>query len=198
VRTFAFVALAALLVAACTGDSTDDEPNLDAPTVSLGAVEARVDALADQVDRWENATDYAEASGAAEAAANLVVGPDGPGYGDRNGDGVVEGESERGLLTGETGLHGLIIETIGSASCVEPDALGGSWQDPAARWAQLEDVLSRWTSSNNTMPELASHPMRVVGWATLTLQSEDVDLAHEYAGHAQIHVAVTERALGDC
>lgn len=166
--------------------------------MSLGLVTARVDAIADQVDAWESATSYGAASAAAEAAANLIVGPDGPGYGDRNGDGVVDGASERGLLTGLTGPEGLIIDTVGEASCVATDVLGGTWDDPPARWSQLDDVLSRWTSSNNTMPELASHPMRVVGWATLTLESGDIDLAQEYAGHAQLHVDVTQRALEGC
>ena len=166
--------------------------------VSLGAVPARVDALADQVDRWRNASELTAAFGAAEAAANLIVGPDGPGYGDRNGDGIVEGASERGLLTGTSGLEGLIVETIGTASCVDADVLGGSWDDPVGRWAQLDDVLERWTPSNNTMPELASHLMRVVGWATLTIGSDDLGVAHEYAGHAQIHVDVTRSALERC
>ena len=186
-----------VLLVGCSDDAPVDEP-LERPAVALGPVTARVDAIADQVDAWEMASASEEASSAAEAAANLIVGPDGPGYGDRNGDGVVDGESDRGLLTGVSGLDGLIVETIGDASCVEQDVLGGSWDDPASRWAQLDDVLSRWDESNNTMPELASHPMRVVGWATLTLQGGDLDLAHEYAGHAQLHVTVTRQAMEDC
>lgn len=38
--------------------------------------------------------------------------------------------------------------------------------------------------------------MRIVGWATFTLASDDLDDAHEYAGHAQLPVDVSQRALG--
>lgn len=39
----------------------------------------------------------------AETAANLVVGPNGPGYGDRDGDGEVGGSTSRGVLPGIDG-----------------------------------------------------------------------------------------------
>ena len=63
--------------------------------------------------------------------------------------------------------------------------------------------IAAWTESNNTFPALASHPQRVVGWASLTLNTSKVDTtsldaAHEYAGHAQIHLTQTRQALASC
>jgi hypothetical protein len=57
-------------------------------------------------------------------------------------------------------------------------------------------AIDDWRGDNNTMPTLTSHPMRVVGWATFTLNSDSLDDAHEYAGHANLHVNLSERALG--
>ena len=76
--------------------------------------------------------------------------------------------------------------------------LGGSWSDPAARWATAQDAYDAWTPSNNTMLTLASHLQRIVGWATFTLATDSLDDAHEYAGHAQLHVDVSRAALEPC
>ena len=84
------------------------------------------------------------------------------------------------------------------SSCVERDVLGGGWADPGERWADLRTRVEQWSPSNNTFPALASHPQRVVGWASLTLQSTTLDAAHEFAGHAQLHVAETRKAFEDC
>ena len=70
-----------------------------------------------------------------------------------------------------------------------------SWDDPEARWAELDTVLAAWSEDDNTMPQLASHPMRIVGWATLALDTEDLEAAIEYAGHAGLHVDVSVDAL---
>jgi hypothetical protein len=58
-------------------------------------------------------------------------------------------------------------------------------------------AIEEWRPDRNTMPSLPSHPMRIVGWATFTLASTSLDDAHEYAGHAQLHVNVSLAAL-DC
>ena len=60
--------------------------------------------------------------------------------------------------------------------------------------------MRAWRPDDNTMPALASHPMRVVGWSTFTLATdpnapEALDLADEYASHAALHVAVSADAL---
>ena len=136
-------------------------------------------------------------SAAAEAAANLVVGPDGPGYGDRDGNGTVAGESTTGLLPGLNGTLVGIAKPLAGITCVVRDVLGSTAEDPATGWSEMAAAISAWRPDNNTMPTLASHPMRVVGWATFTLQSDSLDEAHEYAGHAQLHVDVTVRALGN-
>jgi hypothetical protein len=59
------------------------------------------------------------------------------------------------------------------------------------------NAIDDWRPDNNTMPSLASQPMRIVGWATFTLASDSLDEAHEYAGRAQLHVDTSLDAL-DC
>ena len=56
-------------------------------------------------------------------------------------------------------------------------------------------AIDDWRPDDNTMPSLPSHPMRVVGWASFTLATDDLDDAHEYAGHAQLHVDVARDSL---
>jgi hypothetical protein len=80
---------------------------------------------------------------------------------------------------------------------VRRDVLGGDWDDPAARWAMLSEAIAQWAPDHNTFPSLPSHPMRIVGWATLA-QSATFDNAIEYAGHAKLHVDVSRDALDHC
>jgi hypothetical protein len=185
-HTFTTAVVLSLVTAAC-GAAPD--------AGDRSAVDARLDAIADHVEAWAAADTLEEATAQAEAAANLVVGPAGPGYGDRNADGVLGGESGVGLLAGLDGTPGLVLESVGS--CVDRDVLGGPWDDPAERWQELADALEAWTPANNTMPRLDSHPMRIVGWATLA-QSAGIGEVLEYAGHAGLHVEVTRRAIADC
>jgi len=173
---------------------SDTEPAPDATTDTR----TRVEEISEHVDTWRSAEDLIEATAAAEAAANLVVGPNGPGYGDRNGDGRVDGETDIGLLPGIDGSPaGLVLNELGTASCVDRDVLGGPWDDPAMRWGELDRAIDEWAPTNNTFPLLASHPMRIVGWATLT-QGATLEQAHEFAGHAGLHVSVTTSALDGC
>jgi len=185
--------LVALLLAACGGAS-------DGPTETGTAsdVQTRIDEISGYVTTWRSAGDLATVTMAAEAAANLVVGPDGPGYGDRNGDGEVSGANDTGLLPGLDGTPvGLVRGALGDAECVLRDVLGGSWDDPGNRWMEMTAAITEWTPRNNTFPSLASHPMRIVGWATLS-QTADLERAHEYAGHAALHVSVSSQALAGC
>jgi len=76
--------------------------------------------------------------------------------------------------------------------------LGGSWADAAGRWQEVRTRVAAWSQTNNTYPALSSHPQRVVGWASLTLAAPTLELAREYAGHAQLHVRVTREALNGC
>ncbi len=182
----------ALLVVSC-GDSVDS-------TVPDGAIDAytdHLDAIDAAVTIWREASTLAGAQEAAEAAANLVVGPTGPGYGDRNGDGEVSGATTVGLLPGLDGTPTGPALSLADNACIEANVLGGSWDDPSGRWGEMEAAIEAWTPTRNTMPTLASHPMRVVGWATFTLGSTSRDEAREYAGHAQLHVDVSRSAL-DC
>jgi len=86
---------------------------------------------------------------------------------------------------------------LAANECVARDVLGGTWADPGEEWGAMPTAIDEWRPENNTMPTLASHPMRIVGWATFTLNSDSLDEAHEYAGHAKLHVDVAVRAF-DC
>ena len=156
---------------------------------------ARLGRLHEAVTAWSDAATIGDARSAAEEAVNLVVGPKGPGYGDRDGDGRIEGESDVGLLSGAGGEPAGLATRVTANECVVRDVLGATATDVDAGWAEMERAISEWRPDDNTMPSLASHPMRVVGWATFTLESESLDDAHEYAGHARLHVDISQAAL---
>lgn len=179
------------------GPADSTQADSSATASSLAApVQQRLDDLQAAVDGWQRAGDLAAAKAAAETARNLVTGPDVNGYGDLDGDGRTGGASVTGLLPGEQGQPGLI--TSPAPACVERDVLGGSWGDGAARWREVRTRVAAWSQTNNTFPALPSHPQRVVGWASLTLAAPTLELAREYAGHAQLHVRVTREALNGC
>ena len=187
-----FLIVVLVVLAAC-GDEPDRERSIDA-----SAARAWVEEIAGEVDAWATSDTLAQARAHAEAAANLIVGPGGPGYGDRDGDGTIAGRVDEGLLPARSGdSRGIVLDTLDGARCVRADVLGGEWDDPSARWARLLVAIRSWSPTDNTFPALPSHPMRVVGWATL---AEDAPLAPaiEYAGHADIHVDVTRDALDRC
>lgn len=183
-----------VIVGACssTSDPVASSSPEDAPALS-----SRVEELSNAVRSWAATETIEDAHVWAETALNLVVGPNGPGYGDLNGDGTISGESDAGVLPGLDGTPAGLATPVTSNACVERDVLGGDWSDPQQRWASMSAAIDAWAPGNNTMPSLASHPMRIVGWATFTLESDSLDMAHEYASHAGLHVDVTERAL-DC
>jgi hypothetical protein len=187
------VMAALLLGSACSG--SDDEQDGEETPESSSDLGVRLGAIAAVVGEWREASTLGEARAAAEAAANLVVGPNGPGYGDRDGNGLVEGDAAAGVLPGLDGSPDGLASALDANECVVADVLGGSWTDPAARWGTMLTAIEEWRPDRNTMPSLPSHPMRIVGWATFTLASTSLDEAHEYAGHAQLHVDVSRRAL---
>ena len=189
-KTVIWVAAAVIILTACESSSAADESGQSAFSERMAAVDEAVAA-------WRTSTSIEGARVAAEAAANLVVGPNGPGYGDRNGDGVVSGETTSGVLPGLDGTPPGLASPLASNDCVASDVLGGTWNDPGAEWGAMLTAIDGWRRDNNTMPTLASHPMRIVGWATFTLGSDSLDVAHEYAGHAKLHVDISLRAL-DC
>jgi hypothetical protein len=180
-------------LAACGDDSSIGE----AEDVAAFTLRERLVTIDDAVVVWERADSLAEAQAAAEAAANLVVGPNGPDYGDRDGNGNIDGDNEFGVLAGLDGSPVGLADGLADNECVMADVLGGAWDDPAGRWDTMLAVIDAWTPANNTMPTLPSHPMRIVGWASLTLATDSLDEAHEYAGHAQLHVNVSLDAI-DC
>lgn len=168
----------------------------DMSTEQATSGEQRLDALQEQVSAWAAATDLPQAQEAAEGARNLIVGPDGPYYGDATDDGQIVGASNTGLLPGLDGQDG-IASAARDNQCVVDDVLGGSWEDPQRRWDILDTAVAEWSTTSNPFPTLPSHPQRVVGWATLTLETDDLQHAIEFAGHARLHVDVSRRAY-DC
>jgi len=198
-----------LLLVGCSGASSQPPTSPDASVASptpapsapaasadLPALDARLVAIDDAINRWRSAADLASAHRAAEEARNLVVGPAGPGYGDADGDGTIEGVTDIGLLPGLAGEPGLA--TAAAGACVERDVLGGSWVDPAERWSIMETAIGAWSESNNTFPSLPSHPQRIVSWATLALAAPDLATALEYGGHAHLHIDVALRTATAC
>lgn len=169
----------------------------DGHTSDESASLARLGMIDQAVTEWADAPTLADAKAAAERARNLVVGPDNALYGDADADGTVDGAINEGLLPGEGGAPGL-AQRGEPNPCVVADVLGVDWADPAARWREARHTYDSWTPADNTMPRLASHPQRIVGWASLTLATDNLDTAHEFAGHAQLHVDVSVAAFEDC
>lgn len=158
---------------------------------------ARLEQIDLAVARWRDAETIGQAHAAAEAARNLVVGPGGPLYGDADGDGAVDGASDAGLLPALDGAPGLAGPPPANP-CVDADVLGGSWDAPEERWQIMLDAIDAWATDGNTFPSLPSHPQRIVGWATLTLDTDALDHAREYASHARLHADVSRAAYEDC
>ncbi|MEA1903985.1 MAG: hypothetical protein U9N56_10700 [Actinomycetota bacterium] len=206
-----WAAAAMVFLASCGGASTTGRADQTVPasvaeegsdsTIGVGSAamsfSERIGVIDEAVAVWRGSISVEEAHMAAETAANLVVGPNGPGYGDRNGDGVISGESTVGVLPGLDGTPAGLATPLAANECVARDVLGGTWTDPGAEWEAMLTAIDEWLPNNNTMPTLPSHPMRIVGWATFTLGSDSLDEAHEYAGHAKLHVDIALRAL-DC
>ena len=163
---------------------------------SADTLNTRLVALDRAVLRWQTAPTLEIAHEAAEEARNLIVGASGPYYGDANKDGEIAGASAAGVLPGLKGEASLAVPT--NNACVVADVLGGSWSEPAVRWSLLQTAIARWTPTRNTFPSLPSHAQRVVGWATLTLSSDRLVEAREYAKHARLHVDIAIRALKRC
>lgn len=186
-----------LLLTACGGGdpgaTTGPEESPAQSSSSAGA--ARIEAMQTQLDTWAGTGDLATAQEAAEGVMNLIVGEDGPYYGDATANGVVTGGTGAGLLPGLEGETGLAEADLDN-ECVGADVLGGSWTDPGSRWDILDTAIAEWMPSNNTFPALPSHPQRIVGWVQLTLGAATIEEATEYAGHAQIHVDVSRDAYG--
>jgi len=183
IATVRFAALVGLCVSlsACGG--------AEAPLADITAAKVRLETISTQTDLWRDSTTITEAHAAAESVLNLVIGPNVDGYG------TVAGGTSVGLLPGQQGEASLGLRLRG---CAGSALLGGSWEDPATRWAVLRKAIDEWTPTNNPFPSLPSEAQRVVGWATLTLRSSDLERAHEYAGHARLHVDGTREAVDEC
>jgi len=191
----AWAALVIVMTACATTKATPAANSVDGP--ALGEARQRTTAIGAAVDRWAGASTLAEARSAAEEARNLITGPATLMAGDLDHDGTTKGGVDQGLLPGADGHPGL-ASPLSGCSAVDRDVLGGSWSDPAARWQTLSTAIGAWSPSNNTFPALPSHAQRIVGWASLTLAATDLGAAHEFAGHAQLHVTAVQGALHAC
>lgn len=165
--------LLAVVMVACA--SNDGPPDYSQALSRLDRVEAAV-------STWDGAATVDEAHAAAADAIDLVMGG---------------GTTPDGLLPSNTS-DGLVLGAGTPSSCVERDVLGGPWDDVAARWAVLDTAVEAWAPGNNTFPAFPSHLQRLVGWARLTVASDSLDDAHEYAGHAAIHLTVARTAMESC
>lgn len=159
-----------LVVLSCTLLATCNVAAVaSAPTDAVVAARARAADVQAALDRWRDAEDLPSAHHPAEEVSNLITGPAVDLYGDADGDGSVQGAVELGLLPGQAGKGSLSLPLRG---CAGPDLLGGSWDEPAARWLDLADKIAAWTPDNNPFPDLESHAQRTIGWAQLTLMSK--------------------------
>jgi hypothetical protein len=188
-RLLPLTALCVLVLSGCAATPQPRSPE-------AGLLHDRLSLIDTAVSGWAAADSLDEAHRFAEEARNLVVGPDGPYFGDADSDGTISGDSGTGVLPGLEGQPGS-AQNVGG-ECVLRDVLGGSWANPADRWAILETAITDWGPANNTFPALPSHPQRVVGWATLALATDSLDSARGYAGHAALHVRVSQVAVEEC
>lgn len=185
-----------VILAACQSGA-----GVEADGGALERLAERLNVVDSHIDDWRDAPSLFAAKQAAEAAANHIVGPGGPGFGDRDEDGEVRGPTDAGILPGLDGDpagFALSAAEAGAPECVVRDILGGTWDDPAQRWQELDTAIATWEPTRNTFPSLPSHAQRVVGWATLTLAADSLEVATSYAGHAALHVAISAAALDDC
>lgn len=193
----AAMAVTLAIAGASCGPDVADRPSSAAPTSRVTAPDAveRTREIDELVVAWGAATSLAAAQADAEGVRNLVTGDGTLGAGDLDDDGRAR-RVPVGLMPSATGTPGLASRRPNA--CVERDVLGGDWTRSRARWDELARRIADWTPENNTFPALPSHPQRVVGWASLTLATDSLDDAHEYAGHAKLHVDVTLDALTAC
>lgn len=194
-RTRVALLACALVLAGCASSGQEGDRG---PIDRLGE---RLTVVQAHVEEWRTAGTLTDARRAAEAAANHIVGPTGPGFGDRDGDGTVRGPGDAGVLPGSEGWPlGFAVEAArdGAPECVVRDVLGGSWEDAPARWNALAVAIDTWTEERNTFPSLPSHAQRVVGWAALALEADTLQEARDHAGHAALHAGISLRAVTDC
>jgi len=184
-----------LLFIATLGSCGDDDAG-ESSDVAAFSLDERLLRIEIPVSSWARAEDVAEAHAAAEAAANLVVGTEGPGYGDLDGDGVIEDEDvdEFGVVPGLDGTPPGLAELVDN-ECVEADVLGGSWDDPAARWAELDAAVEAWSPENNTIAALASNPMQIVAWARLATSTDALDEARDFGNLAASNLETSLEAV---
>ncbi len=200
------LAAGALAVAACgDSDGAADKPldstAVTAPAPQVTALDQRLEDLAESVSVWSGASSAADAHTAAESAANLIVGPFGPGYGDRDGDGTTLGTRKSGLLPGLEGRPrgvAMSARAAGASRCVTDEVLGGDWSNAGQRWQELARAIDGWTTTDDTLADLPSLAQRVVGLATLALGSDDAEVIQRHGSAAAMYVEAMRDADESC
>ena len=188
---FTLAVLAVALLAGC--GATDDAPgSKSSRSAAQKLALTRADEVVLAVDRWARAQTLSSARSAAARAGLLVTGPNVAAF-QMPGADADAARVSTGLLPGDDGSRGLASAL--ATGCVEADVLGGSWANPRERWRELTRRIEDWRPDNNTFPKLRSHAQRVVGWATLTLNTSSLADAVEYSGHAAGHARVVRDAL---
>lgn len=90
-------------------------------------------------------------------------------------------------------IAALITGSGAAAAELDSVALGGlaTWSRPRERYDQWRAVLAAWRPDRNTMPQLPSHLLRALGWATLVARSDDLSAARGLASaHGVIHTGL--------
>lgn len=175
--------------------------------------------------RVATASSLAEAKAAAEAVLNTSVGPAGRHFGDADHDGEMARVDPMGILPGEGDLldrgYALAASDASSAladapgadkrvaamagqvrSEIEQAVLGSTraWEDPWRRYDEIDGAVDGYRPNHNTIGLIDGHMLRAVAWALLVLRSQTLAEAKEFAGHGQIHTALSleavERAYG--
>jgi hypothetical protein len=144
-----------------------------------------------------DATDLEDAKSAARWVLDLLVGPDGrhaaeftqaPGVLPADGPEVVD--PGLALAVYDTTSAPEVREIIDGLLLGDVDR----WRRPSERWSEIDAAVAAWSPSNNPMPGLDGHLMRVVGWAALSLKASSLEQARALGTHGVVHTALSLQA----
>lgn len=205
---------AVLALAACAGPGDAAEVTGDVAAELSTAIARDTETLHERLQtihesmlRMRAADTLAVAKLEAERVVNLIVGPDGRHAGDLNADGQVSGLAATGVLPvdGRSAEHpglGLALYDAPGAKAELRAALAGivignadGWRNPATRYDEIDRAVEITANSANAVGDMDGHLMRSLAWALLALRSDELSVALEYAGHGQIHTALSLRAI---
>ncbi len=205
---------AVLALAACAGPGDPVQVTNEVPgdlstaiTTDAEILHERLQAIHESMLHMRAAGTLAAAKLEAERVVNLIVGRDGRSAGDLNADGQVTGRVAIGVLPADgpsaeqPGL-GLALYDAPGAKAELRAALAGIvigdadvWRNPAGRYDEIDRAVKITAGGTNAVANMDGHLMRSLAWALLALRSDELRMALEYAGHGQIHTAISLRAI---